>query len=250
MPNEGLGSIAGKWLKAKAKELTTTDQQERRHADREGELLEHQAKESAAESAFSTALPGLKDFKDRQEAAESDREQARHEAHEAELRSRGLAGVSLQIRGVFDGELVGHLPAVSEVRPPESEDPDADPDDEWADPYATQPTLWVQLASLADQRPEVGGHRLREWTFAVPGYHGDGTYDLVAVHRAREAVSAAPDYLDWVLSLDEADDDFYFYADAGPAAVTIGDDGKALDVTMAMGSSAGEITVTAAIRLP
>jgi hypothetical protein len=250
MADEGLGSMAGRWLKAKAKELTTSDQQERRHADREADLVEHQAQESAAERAFFTALPGLKDMKDRQEAAESDRERARSEQHEAELRSRGLAGVSLRARGVFDGDLVGHLPAVAEVRPPESEDPDADPDDEWADPYATQPTLWVQLASLADQRPEIGGHRLREWTFAVPGFTGDGTYDLVAVHHAREAVNAAPDYLEWVLSVDEAEDDFSFYPDAGPATVTVADGGKALDVTMTLGSSAGDLTLTAAIRLP
>ena len=63
-----------------------------------------------------------------------------------------------------------------------------------------------------------------------------------AIHREREERNTAPDYLDWYLSIDAAEEDFYFdaYSDA-PGTVTVADGGRSLTVVMTMSGASGSL---------
>ncbi|HET6939765.1 MAG TPA: hypothetical protein VFI19_14210, partial [Nocardioides sp.] len=87
---------------------------------------------------------------------------------------------------------------------------------------------------------------LTHWGFQLPGYHGDGTYDLTAIAREREAAGLT--YEEWVVEFANSDDSgFYFYADAGQSTVTVSEGATRLAVTMAMTGAIGDLTATATI---
>jgi hypothetical protein len=250
MAGNDLGKIAGKWLKTKVTELTTTDNRARDNAQGNAEELERQAQAAAVESAVYSAVPELREFKERQEAASIARDVADAEEREAELRSLPLAGLGLRVSGAFDADLAVNLPALFRVDQPSEDDESTDPESDWYDPYAAQPTLFVRISALDLERPWLGDHQLNEWAFYVPGYHGDGTYDLAAIHRDREERNMAPDYLGWYLSVDDAEEDWYFNAySESSATVTVAEDGRALTVVMPLAGATGELTATANIRL-
>ena len=71
------------------------------------------------------------------------------------------------------------------------------------DPYADKPLVWFELFSEDTARPDLGGLALTHWSFQIPGFHGDGTYDLTAIAREREAAGAAPEYLEWAMDFAE-----------------------------------------------
>jgi len=110
------------------------------------------------------------------------------------------------------------------------------------------PLAWIELFSEDTARPDLGGHQLVHWGFQIPGYHGDGTYDLVAIAREREAAGAALTYEEWVMDFADTDDSsFYFYAEAGPSTVTVADGGRQLSVSISMSGAIGEQFATAQI---
>lgn len=250
MANDGLGKIAGKWLKAKVDELTTTNHHTRDQSAADAEQAEREAQASATESAVFAVAPGLRELQEKQEAAKISREVAAEEERVAELRARPTAGVGLAVSGVFQGEMSTHLPVRAEVQTADADDEANDPTSEWYDPYA-HTTLVVELTALPFEEPTVGGLPFVEWGFSVPGYAGDGVYDLLAIHEDRDRRSMAPDYTDWLLVIDDPEDPYYFNPwEGAPASVTVSAGGKALDVVMTLTSSGGDLTVSGAIRLP
>lgn len=244
MSDEGLGGLAKRWLKAKAKEVTTSDRHERQRADQEADRTERRLREQAERGVLHTAFPALRRLEEQQEAARQQAEAERQQHRRAELEDRATARVRLSFSGTVAGDWSGALPTRVEIIPAEPQDDDQ-PD---RDPYAAQPELRVDLTPLDESRPVVGGRRFHGWRFAVPGYSGPGTYDLVAIGLARREAGTEPDYLDWDLSFGD-DDPFYFYPDAGPATVTIGDGARYVKVSMTLGSSGGDLTASGEIRL-
>ena len=117
-----------------------------------------------------------------------------------------------------------------------------------SDPYVSKPMLWFELFAEDTARPDLGGHQLVHWGFQIPGYTGDGTYDLTAIAKEREAAGAALTYEEWVMDFADTDDSsFYFYAEAGPSSVTVADGGKRLSITISMSGAIGELHATAEI---
>jgi hypothetical protein len=119
---------------------------------------------------------------------------------------------------------------------------EADP----TDPYADKPAVQVDLYAEDAARPNIGGLMLTHWGFQLPGYHGDGTYDLTAIAKERENSSLT--YEEWAMEFANTDDlQFYFYADAGQSTITVSEGGKKLAVTIAMSGAVGDLTATATI---
>lgn len=179
--------------------------------------------------------------RDSQRAIEAERER------QAEIAALPVAQVKLMVSGWASGHYSGplHL-AWNEVAASEPDPEYPDPD-----PYATKPLLWVELFSQEGARPSLGGHELVHWGFQVPGWTGDGTYDLTAIAKVREAAGAALTYEEWVMEFADHDEaSFYFYADAGASTITFADGGKSLSVVIAMSGAVGELTAVAEITRP
>jgi hypothetical protein len=81
----------------------------------------------------------------------------------------------------------------------------------------------------------------------VPGYTGDGSYDLLAISREREAAGASLAYDEAYLELEEDADYFYCYTDTGPWSVAVSDGERRMSVSMMLTSSIGDMTMTADI---
>ena len=248
--NEGFGGMAKRWLKAKAKEATTSDRWERQLADQEADAAEREMREKAERGVLHTAFPGLRRIEEQQETARQQAEAERQQRRRAELEARPTAYVHLAFSGVVAGEWSGALPTRIESVPPEPPY-DGDDTDYYADPdrYAAEPELRVDVTPFDESRPVIGGCQFHGWRFAVPGYSGPGSYDLVAIGMARREAGTEPDYIDWDMSIGDDDDPFYFYPDAGPATVTVGEGAGHVTVSMTLGSSGGDITVSAEVRL-
>ncbi len=243
----GLGDMAKKWAKDKATELLSADSGKSQDAGSRADATETQAKQQVGEQLLRTAFPKLGEWQDKQEdnRRRAD-EQAERERRE-EIASLPVAQVQLSVTGWATGQWSGplHL-AWNEVAPtpPDPEFPDSDP-------YATRPLLWLELFAEDDARPSLGGHELVHWGFQVPGWTGDGTYDLTAIARERDAAGAALTYEEWVMDFADHDESsFYFYADAGASSITVADGGKRLSVVIAMSGAIGELTATAEITRP
>ena len=116
------------------------------------------------------------------------------------------------------------------------------------DPYVSRPTVSVELLAEDTARPDLGGLLLTHWGFQLPGYTGDGTYDLTAIAKEREAAGAALTYEEWSMDFANADDSsFYFYSEAGQSTATVSEGGKKLSVVIAMSGAIGDLTATATI---
>jgi hypothetical protein len=237
----GLGDSLKKWATSKATELVTTDRQKREDAAASGDAVESQARSDLGETLIRAAFPKLGEMADKQKAAQAAREAADEQERRDEIAALPLATVHISVTGpvtaIWEGQL--HY-AWNDVSP---HDPDP------TDPYADKPLLWFELFSEETARPNIGGMMLSHWSFQIPGYHGDGTYDLTAIDREREAAGAALDHLEWAMDFANSDESsFYFYADAGQSTATVSEGGKKLDVVIAMGGAAGDMTATATIE--
>ena len=236
----GLGDSLKKWATSKATEMLTADGQKRSDAAASADSAEQQAKSDVGEQLLRAAFPKLGEMADKQEATRVSREQAEEQERRDEIASLPLAAVQLSVTGHVTGQWSGQLHwAWNDVSPNE---PDA------TDPYADRPLVWFELFSEDTARPDLGGLSLTHWSFQIPGYHGDGTYDLTAIAREREAAGAAPEYLEWAMDFANSDDSsFYFYVDAGQSSVTVSEGGKRLSAVIAMSGALGELTATATI---
>jgi hypothetical protein len=241
-----LGGLAKRWLRNQTKGLLTTDNQERRRLEGEEWQLEKEMKEEAGAQAVYAAVPGLEDWKDRQEAnrtaAEADRERRRVE----EVASRPLAGIGIAVSGDLTGHWAGQLPARVETRA------DTAWDAETGEERPGGQTLLVELTALDHDRPVLAGMPLLGWTFAVPDYTGPGTYDINEIVRRREEEGGYVEYTEWCLGLGSWDEPLYWDSSAGPSTVEIGPDGRAATVRMTMSAAwgSGPTEVVASVNLP
>jgi hypothetical protein len=104
----------------------------------------------------------------------------------------------------------------------------------------------VELFAEDADRPAFGEFSLTHWGFQIPGYTGDGTYDLTAIAREREP--AALTYEEWGLDFANCDDcSAYFFVDAGQSTVTVADNGRTISAMIAMSGARGALTATAEI---
>jgi len=242
---ESFGALARRWVKKSVEELTTTDRHERDAADREQERTERDLKDKAVGEAVLSTIPGLRDFKERQEAAQLASEQQRAADEAAEIAARPLAGIGLTVTGEVDGMWSGQLPAKVERVPATHPEPD---ELEW-NPWAGEASLSVELTAPPAGRPVIGGAVLFSWTFAIPGYAGPGTYDLQVIGQERAEGGAELDAMDFALALGEEEEPFYWYSEV-PGSIEVAGDERALVVRMTMASASGEIGVVASVNLP
>jgi hypothetical protein len=239
----GFGDSLKKWATSKATELLTADSSTRADAAANADAASSQAKADLGETLVRAAFPQLGEYADKQEAARVAKEQTAADEHRSEVAALPLASVQLSVSGHTSGSWSGQLHyAWNDVEPG-----DADP----SDPYADQPLVWFELFSEETARPEIGGLHLTRWSFQLPGYHGDGTYDLTAIARQRDAAGAAVEYLEWVMEFADFDDSqYFFYPDAPQSSVTVADAARTLVVSIGMSGASGELVATATITLP
>ena len=199
-----------------------------------GDILKKWARSTATE-----LLAG--DAQQRSSSPASARKEAEEQQYREEVASLPLATVQLSVTGHVTGQWSGELHwAQNDISPDDDPDP--------TDPYADKPLVWFELFSEHTARPDLGGLLLRHWSFQIPGYHGDGTYDLTAINREREAAGSAPEYLAWAMDFANTDDSsFYFSVDAGQSTVTVSEGGKKLSAVVAMSGALGRLTATATI---
>lgn len=108
--------------------------------------------------------------------------------------------------------------------------------------------LWFELFAPAGEEPVLGGHRLRHWSFQIYGWAKDGTYDLAAICRKREAAGWSSDYLEWAMTFTDPDESrFYFTPDVGPAAVTVSERAQRFSVGISARGALGDVTLAAEI---
>jgi hypothetical protein len=178
---------------------------------------------------------------DKREADRAAREQAEDQERRDEIAALPLATVQLSVTGHVTAQWSGQLHlSWQDVAPGE---PDS------SDPYADKPMVWVELFAEDTARPDLSGLVLTHWGFQLPGYTGDGTYDLTATAREREAAGSALTYEEWAMDFANADDSsFYFYVDApGQSSVTVSEGGRQLSVVIGMSGALGDLTATATI---
>ena len=193
----GFGDSLKKWASSKATEMLTADGDKRDNAAASADAAEQQAKGDVAETLLRTAFPQVGEWADKQEADKVAKERARVQRERDEIAALPLATVQLSVSGdSATGQWSGRLHLAWQELAPEP------PDAEYPspDPYATRPGLSVDLFAEDATRPALGELSLTHWGFQVPGYTGDGSYDLTAIAREREAAGAAPEYLDWPAS--------------------------------------------------
>ena len=243
--DESFGGLARRWMKKSIEELTATDRHEREAADQAQERAERDIQEKATEEAWLTAIPGLRDLKERQEADELAR-QAQRAAHEAaEIAARPLAGVGLTVTGYVDGSWAGQLPAKVERIAAST----PDPEELEYNPWTGEGSLRVELTPPLASQPVIGGLRMAGWAFVVPGYTGPGTYDLMAIAQERAAAGVDLDATEYAFCLGGWEDPFYWYSEV-PGTIEVGTDERALVVRMSAQSSMGDVAVVASINLP
>jgi hypothetical protein len=243
----GLGDMAKKWAKDKATELLSADRGASEAAGDRAEATAGQARDDLGERLLRTAFPKLGEWQDKQEEDRRAAAETADRERREEIASLPVADVSLTVSGWANGQWSGPLHvAWNEVA---AEEPDPEYRD--SDPYAHRPMLWVELFTEDAARPSIDGHPLVHWGFQVPGWTGDGTYDLTAIAREREAAGAALTYEEWVMEFadfqDSGESSFYFYSEAGASRITIAEAGKRLSVVIAMSGAIGDLTATAEI---
>ena len=245
--DKSLGGMAKKWLRAQSKELLAKDRHERESASVEGNRAEHDLREKATEEAFLTAIPGLRDLKDKAEAHEAASAAEREQRRLDEMAARPLAGVGIGLTdasGGARGSWAGQLPAKVRLEPEHTWDDEGNE-------TQTGESLVVELDAHEHDVPLVGGTPLYGWRFLIPGYTGPGTYDLSAICRAREDAGNGYDYTEFCVGLGGWDEPLYWTPDTGQGTVEVGPDGKALVVRMRVeGAGDGPFDLVASVNLP
>ncbi len=237
----GFGDSLKKWATSKATEMLTADADKRDSAAASADAAGSQARSDLGETLLRAAFPKVGEWADEQDAAKAARAAAAEQERRDEIASLPLAEVQLSVTGHVTGQWSGRLHWVQNDVTPGDPDP--------TDPYADQPLLWFELFAEDQARPDLGGMALTHWSLQVPGYRGDGAYDLTAIGREREAAGAAPEYLEWAMDFADSDDaSFYFYPDAGPSTVTVSDGGRTMAVTIAMSGALGTLVASGTIR--
>jgi hypothetical protein len=241
----GFGDSLKKWATSKATEMLTADSQKRDNAAASADAAEQQAKTDVGEQVLRAAFPQVGEWADKQQADQVARDQARDQKERQEIAALPLATVQLSVTGDYaTGQWSGQLHLAWKELPVEAPDPDHPS----SDPYVTRPGVSVDLWAEDAARPPIGDLALTHWGFQIPGYTGDGSYDLTAIAKEREP--AALTYEEWGFEFANADDSSaYFFVDAGQSTVTVSERGKKLTAHIAMSGARGALTVTGEISL-
>ncbi len=239
----GLGDLAKQWAKSKASELLAGDAQKAERASAEADAAERQARGEAGEQIVRAAFPGLARWKDQQDEHQRRAEEERLQRLHDEIAALPVAQVQMRVTGWAEDAWFGPMHLRWEVVTPDGPDPEYDD----PDPYAYRPYLAVELHPQAGHAVSLGAHPVTSWRFQVPGYTGDGAYDLLAISREREAAGASLAYDEAYLDLGEETDLFYCYTDTGPWSVTVTEGERRMSVAMVLTSSGGDLTMTADI---
>ena len=236
----GFGDSLKKFAQAKVTELLTADSDKRADAAASAQAAQTQAKNDVAETLLRTAFPKLGEMADQQEANRLARETAEEQERRDEIAALPLATVELSVTGHATGTWSGSLHyAWNDIT---ASEPDP------TDPYADKPLVWFELFAEDTARPDLGGMHLTHWSFQLPGWHGDGTYDLTAIAQEREAAGAALEYLEWAMDFANADDaSFYFHPGAPQSTVTVSEGGQKLVAAISMSGAYGDLTAHATI---
>jgi hypothetical protein len=239
----GFGDSLKKWASSKATEMLTADSGKRESAAASADAAEQQARDDVGEKLLRTAFPKVGEWADKQEADKVAREQARDQKERDEIAALPQVGVQLSVSGDYAaGRWSGQLHLAWKAIEPQEPDPDYPS----SDPYATRPGVSVELFTGDAPGPVFGEFSMTHWGFQIPGYTGDGTYDLTAIAREREP--AALTYEEWGLDFANCDDcSAYFFVDAGQSTVTVADGGSTISATIAMSGARGALTATAEI---
>lgn len=100
-------------------------------------------------------------------------------------------------------------------------------------------SLFVTIESV-DPVPLDGGGFMG-FTFSIPGYHGDGTYDLGTTNDSG---------MSYELWLDNAEEGFFWAREYGPGIVTVSDGGKTMQVHFVFRDpGSNQIDVEGTVRL-
>jgi hypothetical protein len=241
----GLGDSIKKWATSKATEILTADGQQRDYAAASADAAESEAKSEVGEQLIRAAFPKLGEWSDKQEADKLARAEAREQQERDRIAALPRATVQLSVTGDYaTGQWAGPLHLAWKDLPVEEPDPEYPS----SDPYSTKPGVSLDLYPDDTGRPPIGDLAMTHWGFQIPGYTGDGTYDLTAIAREREPVGLT--YEEWAMDFADADDSSaYFYVDAGQSTVTVADGGKRISATIAMSGARGALTVQAEITL-
>lgn len=206
MPNSDdvrdLGGMARRWLRTKKTELLTGNRREREHAEYEAHQTQQQMADAVIGEAAKSMFPALRHAEERrvQAAAEAD------EQRRAEVGALPRARARVTVRGEgIDGTWEGEVPVRTGV-----EEGDPEP-----------PSLVVELVALDDVPIPLGGHRFLGASLRVPGFHGPGDYDLVAILAEHEAAGFGYEPYDWDLAIDQRDETYCWQPDIGAARVTV-----------------------------
>lgn len=223
MASDGLGGLAKRWLKSRADALLTTNAGTATAAKRREREAREEFREQVSTDVAYTVFPGLRAAAERREQRVADA----REQQLAELVARPRANVEFAVDGEVSGAWSGRLPCAV---------------------HTGDGLLAVELTALPDEPVSVGGQPLFSWRFVVPGFHGDGVYDLNAIAAEVEQSGASIEYTDYELVLGSPDDPYLWGPDLGAATVEVAENGRRLDVVLTMGSSGGTVAVSARIE--
>jgi hypothetical protein len=215
-----LAGTAKKWIDNKVTETTTADHRKRDTAEGNEAQLEHEMKDQFTGAALITAIPSLGRFMKNQEenAARSakdslDRERAQREASV-------LAGSSIELTGQVSGRIDNVAVHMT-------------PDDQYG-------TLLVLMEPV--DGVQLSGGEVVAAGFAISGFHGAGTYQLV------DMIDSLEPGVHQVTLAGDTDASFYYWSeDYGPAVAVVSED--MIETTLVcQNSGSDEIRVT--MRVP
>lgn len=230
--NKGsLSGLAKRWLK---NQIQVHGDPRRAYRERqESEAIEQEMKEKAQDdlgrTVFNAFAPsGLKEKISGLERHRVEQEAQREEQRRSEHAARPRADARIAVTGSVRGELITSIPALVEL------------------PHSDGDALTVDLSPIAPE--SIGGRRFESFMFAIPGYAGDGTYDLNRIAERTGTDDWDPFWFQ--LILDSIEEPFYWTTDYGRAVITVADAGKTLTAQIPMQNAGSEsIDIAATISL-
>jgi len=220
------GSLFGKakkWAQEELKNATRVggDPIEHRRAREANEAradeLQLEAERAAGTAVVETLLPGVKDWQDTMDRNRAQAEQERAVAARADREQRA-GRASVRLSGWLQGEIRGLAVRTT------------------ADDEAR--TLFVEVEAV-DPVP-AGGASFLGFTFQLPDFHGDGTYQFVD--------DIDFDGMQYALWVDRDDEGWFYHPSYGPGSVVVVD--GVADVRLTFASAGSErVQLHAGVRL-
>lgn len=218
---KSVADTAKKWVENKVTETTTADRRTREQAEGNEAAIERELEAQAGGAVLTTLFPGLGRAIERQEAnrlrAEADATDRARAARVAAV----VSGSRVEVHGAVNGradDLAVTLTADDAER--------------------TLSVLLETVDAVALDRAELSAAG-----FAIAGFQGDGTYELVPYIESLD-----PGVHHVVFDGGDGDTDWFYWSDEYGAATATVSDG-AIDVTMPCRNAAGQ-QLTLALHVP